>query len=122
MEKEWSQSVRGHLNLGRFRKCITVLKELDGVLKAVEKLRKMEEKKLQSVSTLEERIIALEKMLRKSLEAIPQKSRSLAVEAAGKRSYASVVAPKMEKIVVRMRVAGAEGMQPRELLSVRVKM
>lgn len=109
--------IRGNLNLGGFRKCTPVLNELDGVLKAVETLRKMEEEQIQSVSPLEERMIALEKTVRKSLEAIPQKSSSMAVETVGKRSYASVVAPKMDKTAVRIRITGAQDMQPGELLS-----
>ncbi|KAI0995706.1 hypothetical protein K3495_g12473 [Podosphaera aphanis] len=70
------------------------------------------------VTPMEERILALEKVVRKSLEEPAHKTAPKTVPRSGGRpSYASIVAPFATKAAVRIRVEGSEKMQPAELLT-----
>lgn len=69
------------------------------------------------VTPMEERMLALEKIVKKSLEEPAHKTASCAVPRSGGRpTYASIVAPPATKAAVRIRMEGSEKMQPAELL------
>ena len=67
----------------------------------------------QEKSPIEERIMALEEVVKKSL-AVPARNATPGVTTG---IYASVVAPHMTETAVRIRIDGAEKLQLKELLS-----
>ncbi|KAI1007232.1 hypothetical protein K3495_g991 [Podosphaera aphanis] len=69
------------------------------------------------VTPIEERMLALEKIVRKSLEEPARKAAPVTVPGpGGQPTYASIVAPPATKAAVRIRVEGSDKMQPAELL------
>ncbi|KAI1007340.1 hypothetical protein K3495_g880 [Podosphaera aphanis] len=67
---------------------------------------------------MEERMLALEKVVKKSLEEpIRKPAPPMVLRSGGRPTYASVVAPPATKAGVRIRVDGSEKMQPAELLN-----
>ncbi|KAI0997185.1 hypothetical protein K3495_g11000 [Podosphaera aphanis] len=75
--------------------------------------------KLLKATPMEERMLALEKVVRKSLvegsthKATPAKAHDLT----GRKTYASILVPPVTKAAVRIRVEGSDKMQPSELLN-----
>ncbi|KAI0991148.1 hypothetical protein K3495_g17039, partial [Podosphaera aphanis] len=93
--------------------------EMAEVEKAIEALTahtKVLQTKME-VTPIEERMLALEKIVRKSLEEPARKAAPATVPGSGGRpTYASIVAPPATKAAVRIRVEGSDKMQPAELL------
>lgn len=92
---------------------------MEGVEKAIKALSshlKVIETKYK-VTPIEERMLALEKVVKKSLEeparkAVPQ----TVLRSGGRPTYASVVAPPAIEAAIRIRMDGSEKMQPAQLL------
>lgn len=69
-------------------------------------------------TAMEERMLALEKVVKKSLEGSARKAAPLTVPRSGRRpTYASIVAPSAPKAAIIICVEGAENLQPAELLT-----
>lgn len=91
--------------------------EVAGAIKAFN-LHKKEWEEIQVKSTpIEERMLALEQVVKKSLADTARKASTLSVSGSPtQKTYASVVAPQMNRAAVRIRMEGAKEMQPTELL------
>lgn len=94
----------------------TPMVEIGEALDASKTLATMLQSKLEA-SRIEERILALEAAVMKNLEGPLRKTATQVMQGMGGRPiYASIIAPPATKAALRIRVKGAENMEPLELL------
>ena len=92
--------------------------EIAGAIKAFNTHKKAWDEMNTKSSPIEERMLALEEAVKKSLVDPARKAGpSMVSGAAAQKTYASVTAPPMAKTAVRIRVEGSKDMQPTELLT-----
>ena len=91
--------------------------EIDEALDAFKAHNQMSHSKM-SAQPIEERILALEKAIKKSLEEPVRRTAPQSTQGMGGRpTYVSVVAPPAIKAAVLVRVEGADKFQPSDLLN-----
>ena len=109
--------VRDRLAIAGTDKSATPMVEIDEVLDAFVAHAKMFRSKL-TANPMEDRMLALEKVVKESLEKpVCKTAPQPAPLMGGRPTYASIVAPPATKAAVRIRVEGANKMQPAELLN-----
>lgn len=95
----------------------TLKRRIDDALEALNTHREAWQAPSRKEVLIEERMRALEETVKKSLEVSSRNSASIAPSQGSKPSYATVAAAAPAKTAVRIRVSGAEKMQPEQLLS-----
>ena len=109
--------VRDRLVIAGTNPTATPMAEVDGAIDAL-KSHALSLQSTMKATPMEERMLALEKAVTKSLEEPVRKTAPQSTQGMGGRpTYASVVAPPATKAAVRIRIQGADKMQPAELLN-----
>ena len=108
--------VRDRLVIVGTDKSATPIVEIGKALDAFKAHAPMLQSKMKA-SGMEERMLALGKAVMKNLEEPSRKTAAFAIQEMGRRlTYASILAPPVSKAAVRIRVQGANKMEPAEPL------
>ena len=109
--------IRDRLAIAGTEKSATPMVEIVEALDAFKAHAKMLKSRLKA-SNMKDRMLALEKAVTKNLEEPSRMTAAHARLGMGVRpTYASIVAPPANKAAVRIRIQGADMMQPAELLN-----